>query len=377
MAKRGNGEGTIYRRSDGRWCATVTVAYRPGKQQRKTFYGKTRREVQEKLTAVLRARQQGIPVITERQTVASFCDRWLDDVARPRLRPLSFVAYRGVIEHHVRPAIGRVYLHELTPQHVQHMLNDVSAKGLAPRTVRNVLRVLHSALETALRWNLVARNVAALVTPPRIPHSEEGFLSPEEAKQFLAVIEGDRLEALYKVALATGLRQGEALGLQWSRVDLAAAVISVTHALQVINGKPELVEPKSAASRRLIPVPTIAIEALHRHRARQIEERLQAGETWSKEWDLVFTNQIGEPLSSRRLRNEFKAHLTAAGLEDKRFHDLRHSCASLLLAQGVPMRVVMEILGHSNIQVTMDVYSHVTAALSRQAADSIDAILKG
>lgn len=376
MTKRGNGEGSIFKRTDGRWAATLDLGYTDGKRRRKTFYGKTRREAQEQLTAALRTRQQGLPVITERQTIAEFLRRWLRDSARPQLRPLTYVTYEGIVEHHLIPAFGPLQLQALTPQHVQRFLNDRSAAGLAPATVRNILRVLHRSLEIAARWGLVARNVASLVDGPRMVRSEVRPLTPEEARRFLDAVAGDRLEALYTVALATGLRQGEMLGLRWSGVDLTRGTITVTTALQLIDGAPRLVEPKSATSRRVVVLPAIAVDALRRHRASQLEERLRVGEAWNAEWDLVFAGPTGDPLSSRSLRDAFKRHLKAAELGDSRFHDLRHSCASLLLAQGVPARVVMETLGHSSIQMTLNTYSHVMPVLTRQAADSMDAALR-
>lgn len=376
MTRRGGAEGSIYQRGDGRWTASISLGYAAGKRQRKYIYGKTRRDVAEQLTKGLRDTQQGLPVGHARTTVEQFLDHWLEESARPTLRPLTYVTYRGLVRHHLVPALGHVRLDRLTPAQVQTMLNSLSGAGLAPATVRNALRVLHRALEIATRWGLVARNVASLVDGPRMTRDEVVPLSPEEARRLLDAVKGDRLEALYAVALACGLRQGEILGLRWAAVDLEVGTMRVMSALALIDGEYRLVEPKSATSRRGLTLPAIAVEALRRHRALQIEERLHAGSMWTNDLDLVFTRPSGEPLSARGLREVHKKHLEVAGLRTSRFHDLRHSCASLLLAQGVPARVVMELLGHSNIQVTMNVYSHVMPTLSRQAADSMDAALR-
>jgi integrase len=199
-------------------------------------------------------------------------------------------------------------------------------------------------------------------------------LDPDEARTFLATVKGDRLEALYSVALSLGLRQGEALGLLWENVDLDTGILKVRTALQRIEGKQQLVEPKTAKSRRNIIMPEVTITSLRTHRIRQLEERLAAGTRW-KEQGLVFTSTIGTPLDQRNSFRLFQEALQRAGLPHIRFHDLRHTCASLLLAQGVHPRVVMETLGHSQISLTMDTYSHVIPALQRDAADRMNALL--
>lgn len=375
MTRRGNGEGSIYKRRDGRWEARLDLGWTSGGRQRKSLYGRTRAEVIAKLARTQRAKEDGLAALDERTTVAGFLERWLEESARPALRPNSFVTYEGLVRNHLAPALGPIRLVRLTPQDVQHLLNQKSADGLAPRTVRNMHRVLHRALEVAARWGLVRRNVSSLADGPRAPRSEERTLSVIEARRLLDIVEGERLEALYAVALATGLRQGEALGLRWSDIDLETGSLAVRRALTRVHGRLQLVEPKTPTSSRTVTLPQMAVRSLRQHRARQAEERLRAGGFWSNEHDLVFTSEGGEPLDARGVRRDFARHVASAGLGRLRFHDLRHSCASLLLAQGVPARVVMETLGHSSIAVTMNVYSHVLPELSREAARSMDAAL--
>jgi integrase len=265
----------------------------------------------------------------------------------------------------------------MTPQQVQSFLNAKAASGLAPRTVLYLRSVLRRALTQAERWGLVTRNVAKLTEPPRIPKQEVRPLSPQQVRQFLVAIEGDRLEALYLVALGVGMRQGEILGLAWRDIDLETGTITVRQALQRIAGKLELVEPKSATSHRVVPAPRIVLEALRAHRMRQLEARLLAGSRWHEDRrDLVFTTSVGTPMDGVAVTRRFKSIVAAAGLPDQRFHDLRHACASLLLAQGVAPRVVMETLGHSQISLTLNTYSHVIPALGREAADRMDAMLR-
>ncbi|MDQ2934069.1 MAG: site-specific integrase [Chloroflexota bacterium] len=376
MARRGNGEGTMQQRADGRWEARLSLGYVDGRRARKSVFGKTQGEVRQKLTRLLRDHDQGMPIAAdERQPLATYLVRWLDDAARNTVRPRTLDGYQRIIGKHLAPAIGRIPLAKLAPADVQALLNAKSRAGLAPQTVRNVHAVLRRALGQALRWGLVGRNVATLVELPRIARSEVRALSPADAKAILAAVRGDRLEGLVNVTLATGLRQGEALALRWRDVDLEAGTITVRHTLQRLGGA-QLVEPKTMRSRRALAASVGTVAALRAHRTRQLQERLWAGSRWS-EGDYVFTSTIGTPMVAGEVTRRFQQLLAAAGLPRMRFHDLRHGAASLLLAQGIHPRVVMEMLGHSTIAVTMNVYSHVTPALQREAADRMDGILSG
>ena len=373
--RRGHGEGSIYRReSDGKWCCVIDLGRVDGKRRRKTIYGRTRKEVSEKLKAVLRDQQQRLPITTERQTVEQFLNHWLPEVARPTLRDSTYASYRSKIALYLVPALGKTQLTTLTPQHVQAMMNGMRERGLSPRSVQYARAILRRALNQALRWGLVARNVATLVDPPRVARHDIRPLDADGAARFLAAVRGDRLEALYTVALALGLRQGEALGLRWRDVDLDVGVLHIRVALQWLGGeRPRLVEPKTRQSRRSLPLPGVVATQLRAHHARQEAERALLGAAWQgEEWELVFTAPTGGPLSKFTLTKQFKRHLARAGLPELRFHDLRHSCASLLVAQGVHPRVVMELLGHSTIALTMNTYSHVLPQAQRDAVDLLD-----
>jgi integrase len=307
--------------------------------------------------------------------VGAFLKRWLEDCAKPKVRHRTYVSYEQLIRLHLIQGLGHLRLAKLGPDDVQHFLNRKRATGLSARSVQYLHAVLRHALGQALRWGLVGRNVASLVDPPRAQRPEVRPLSPEQARDLLKLLKSDRLEGLYSVALGVGLRQGEALGLHWSDVDLEAGTLTVRVTLQRIGKKIEFVEPKTARSRRTIALPAVAVAALRRHRSRQLKERLVAGTDW-KEHGLVFASSIGTPLDSRNVTHRLQEMLDDAGLPRLRFHDLRHTAASLLLAQGVHPRVVMEILGHSQIKLTMDTYSHVIPALQREAADKMNAILR-
>jgi integrase len=370
--RRGNGEGTIFQRKDGRWTAGAEV----GGYQRKWIYGKTRREVADRLSKIQRDVAEGRPVINERLTVAEYLNRWLNEVAKHRTRPMTWRGYEHLVRLHILPSLGRVRLAKLTPQHVHSLVTQKVREGrLSPRTIQYMHSVLRAALNQAVRWRMVHYNAAAMVSTPRVTRREVLALTPEEARRLLDAARDDRLEALYSVALALGLRQGEALGLMWSDLDLENGTLRVRRASQRIPHQgTQLVETKTERSRRTLVMPPIVISALRSHRARQVLERLAAGEHWI-DLGLVFPSQRGTLADGPNVTHRFHKLLKQAGLPPMRFHDLRHACASLLLVQGVHPRVVMETLGHSQISLTMNTYSHVLPVLQQEAADKMQAVL--
>jgi integrase len=368
-SKRGNGEGSVTQLADGRWQARVSEGGR-----RKAYYGRTREEAAGKLVDAMADARKGLPLPNERRTLGDFLEQWLEDSVKSRLRPNTLHGYSVNVRRHIIPALGKVPLARLTPQQVQRLLNDLRKDGKSARTVQYVHATLRAGLQQALRWGQVQRNVATLVNAPRVERPEIQPLSPEATQRLLGALRGDRLEALYTVALALGLRQGEALGLRWADIDFDARTMRVRCQLQRINGKLELVDVKTARGRRTIDLPDELLDTLRTHRVRQLEERIAAA-TWA-ESDLIFTTAIGTPLDRHNVTRYFQRILAQAGLPRQRFHDLRHLCASLLLAQGVPARVVMEILGHSGIQITLDTYAHVMPTMRRDAADRMNSLLR-
>ena len=317
-----------------------------------------------------------LPVAYERQTVGQFLTRWLEDSAKPCIRPSTYRSYEQMVRVHLIPGLGRHPLSKLTPQHVQEYLNAKLASGLAAHTVRYQHAILRRVLGQAERWKLVPHNVAKLVTPPRVERPDIPILTLEQARQLLQAAKGERLEALFTVALTLGLLQGEALGLCWQDVDLETGELRVRVALQRVNGKLQLVEPKTLRGRRALPLPPSVVLALREHRRNQLEERLAAGPEW-QDSGLVFTTTIGTPLDATNVVRRFRRVLTGAGLARMRYHDLRHACASLLLAQGVELRTIMEVLGHSQLSTTAEIYVHVLPALQRDAANRMEALLTG
>lgn len=327
-----------------------------------------------KLSDILHSLEHGTYADARGRTLGDYLDQWLAEVARPRVREWTYSGYEVHIRRHIKPTLGRIPLDRLTPQHVQSLLNKKLHEGLKPKTVRYMRGTLRTALNEAVRWGLVARNVAALVEGPRVERYRIQPFTPDEARTLLAAVRGDRLEALYSVALTMGLRQGEALGLQWKDVDFDSGDIRITRQLQRIHGSPQLVEPKTERSRRTLAMPPMIALALNDHRERQEKERAMAGARW-KPYDLVFTTPIGTPLDGTAVTKAFHQLLEHAGLPQRRFHDLRHSCATLLLVQGVSPRVVMDLLGHSQIALTMNTYSHVIPDLRRDAARRMEDLL--
>jgi integrase len=374
---RGNGEGSIYQReSDGRWCCSVT---RPsGKRQ--VLYGKTRAEVAKKLNVVLQAREQGIPTPPQGLTISKLLGEWLERDVKQRPLTRTQESYEFLIRVHVNPAPGRKRVIDLTVRDVEDFLRAKAredsklGRPYAASTLRSLRAVLSGALTYGQRLDLVHRNVARLARIPMVELSKKRTaMTPDLARIFLGKIQGHRLEALYSVAMAIGLRQAETLGLRWSDVDLDAGRIHVRVQLARIDGVNRLNPPKRHQL-RTIPLPETAVSALREHRKRQVEERLLAGARW-EDWDLVFPSRYGTPLNRHNVSHRFKELLARLGLPELVFHELRHTCASLLLAQGVHPRAVMEILGHSQLSTTTDVYSHVGTELLAEAARQMDAAL--
>ena len=320
---------------------------------------------------------------------------WLDVIAARRVRPRTLDRYRGIVDRQLVPALGHIRLDRLQPEHVEALYADLEAQGLAPATVLQVHRVLSRALKVAMQRGRVARNVCALVDAAPVRRCEIDPLGADEARSILAAASGQRNAARWSVALALGLWQGEALGLRWPDVDLDAGTVTVRSALQRRRwehgcaggcgrrpaGCPErrggglmFVEPKSDAGRRTIALPSAMVESLRRQRAEQAAERLTAGSMWD-DHGLVFAQETGRPIDPSADHRAWQALLRAAGVRRARLHDARHTAATLLLQQGVPARVAMQILGHSQISLTLGTYSHVVPELARDAASRMDAAL--
>ena len=368
MPRRGgNREGSIFKRADGRWVAAVSL---PG-GKRLTKYGKTRRECSEWVQETRNQIDAGMTTEGARIRMDKFLDNWLDAV-KPTLRPKTWHQYEQIVRQHIKPDLEAIRLKDLRPDHVQTLYTSQLERGLGPRSVRLIHAVLHRALNQALRWGIVSRNVCDAVDKPKQPRAEMRILDVEQAQVLLKAAEGHRLEALFHLAITTGLRQGDLLGLKWSDLDWDTGALQIQRQLQRVPGEGlMLVEPKSAAGRRSVVLGQTVLAKLRKHKKRQIEERLFAGGRW-QEQDLIFRSTIGSPLDARNVCRTFKAILKATDLPDIRFHDLRHTAATLMLQQGIHPKVVQERLGHSSITLTLDTYSHVLPNMQQDAAAKMD-----
>lgn len=370
-SRRSYGEGTITKRADGRWEARLTLE--GGK--RKCFYGKTQKGVRERLLEARHDLKSGLPVLNEQQTVKQFLESWIDTV-QMQIRPSSHRRYSDYVCKHLVPGIGAFPLAKLTPHHAEALHSQKLREGLSPTTVHHMHGVLRRALEDAVRKGLVQRNVAKLAYTPRRNHREISALSEEQAKRFLGVVAGDRFEALYVLALTTGMRIGELLALRWQDLDLDVGQLQVRMNVQETKHGFVLAEPKTAHSRRTVGLTEIVIEALRHHRVLQAAERMRLGSVWDSRLDLVFPNSLGGLMIPDNLtKRSFKRYLRLAGLpQETRFHDLRHTAATVLLSRGVNVKTVSEMLGHADISTTLRVYAHVTPHMQAAAVSTMDAI---
>jgi integrase len=365
--KRGNGEGSITKRKDGRWMARYTVPTAKG-PKRRHVYGKTRKEAADKLAKVLSDRTEGVVYDDENMTVGDYLDAWLKGSVRGSIRQSTYDRDAYLVEKHVKPALGRIRLKNLSSAHVQGFYRDRLDHGLSPSTVHKAHTILHKALARAVAWQMVPRNVTDAVEPPRPAPREMRPLSPAEARKFLDAAQGDRLEALYVLAVTTGMRQGELLTLKWQDLDLANATLSVRRTLTRSGGRYALGEPKTKKSRRSIRLTPRAADVLGQHLQRQLSDIQMLGDDYADN-GLVFTTDTGAPVNPSNLRRRsFAPLLKKANLSHIRFHDLRHTCATLLLGKGTHPKFVQELLGHATVAITLDTYSHVMPGMGDQTA---------
>ena len=365
--KRGNGEGSITKRQDGRWMARYTVHTAKG-PKRNTVYGKTRKEAADGLAKVLADRTEGIIYDDENTTVGEYLDGWLKGSVRGSVRKSTYDRDANLVNNHLKPVLGRVKLKKLSPAHVQSFYRDRLDSGLSPSAVHKMHAILRKALARAMAWHMVPRNVAEAVEPPRPAPKEMRPLSPAEARKLLDAARGERFHALYVLAVTTSMRQGELLALRWQDVDLENATISVQRTLTRDGGRISIGEPKTRKSRRSIRLTPQATEALEEHLKRQLREVEILGDRYSDR-GLIFATGTGAPINPSNLRRRsFAQLLKRAKLPRVRFHDLRHTCATLLLAKGTHPKFVQELLGHATVAITLDTYSHVMPSMGNQTA---------
>lgn len=373
MAKRrrGHGEGSVYQRADGYWCASVEAGRCPGGHGRKdgtTCPGGERRRariVRRIKKAVLAEldelkRQGSAGVIGRNMTIAEYARWWLTNVKKGKVADSSFREYERRVENWIAPDryLGKVKLRKLQVEHVEAWMNQLAAGGVGPTSRADAKVCLSMMLKYAVGARAIAFNPAAHVTAPKTASRTDDALTADEADAVLAAAAGNRLEALYVLAIKYGMRQGELCRLTWDKVDLDDAVMKVAKA-------------KTPSGVRDLPLLAGTLEALRSHRSRQAAERLEAGPLWHDE-NLVFCRPDGQALDVRRLRDQWKALLEDAGVPHRRFHASRHTAATLLLEAGVPLEVVSAILGHANINITSTIYTKIRADLMRRGLVKLD-----
>lgn len=376
-SRRGNGEGAIYKRADGRWCGALCIGYdAEGKMRRRVLYGKTKKEVQEKIAVLQQHSMQGKSIEPQKITVDEHFQAWLQE-KKLRNRESTWKRDESHYRKHIAPQIGRIKLRELTYRHVTALYLDLKDhSGLSPRTIYDVASVLRSGLKDAVAKGLIYTSPAEQITKPDVPHKEARFMNESELRQFLQAAKGERLENLFLLLVNTGLRPGEALGLRWTDVDLVNGTLSVKQALHEVEGKVYIGEVKTESSRRTISLPQSAINALNKQRIKQASERLAAGPKWDNSEGLIFTNTNGGMLRRSNIDDRDLARiLKRANLVDVTLHTFRHTHASHLIARGEDIKTVSERLGHKDIVITLKTYSHLMPGRDRKAADTMDEIM--
>lgn len=376
--RRSNGEGSIFKRGDGRWCGSVSFVDQDGRKRRHAVYGRTQADVRAKLRDVRSRLDVGAPPKDSSVTLAAFVERWITTTLAASDRKQSTRDNYAVIarRHLAAAPLGGLPLERLRPTDVEALLMAKRRSGLSSSTVRLTFLVLRTVLDTAVRDQLLASNPAVAVRGPRVERQESRALTVAELHLLLDAVRGDRLAALWLLLAGTGLRRGEALALSWTDLDLDGGALRVRGTLSRTSAGLTITDPKTDRSRRTVPLPRQVVEALRAHKARQAAERLAAGPAYA-EHGLMFTTEIGTPLEPRNVLRRFVTLAGRVGIDGVGLHSLRHTAATRLLEAGTDTRVVADLLGHSSTAITADVYQHVEARLRRDAADRLEAVLGG
>lgn len=385
MAKRkaANGSGCIRQRNDGTWEAIVTVGRDPGtgKLIRKSYYGKTQAEVRKKLTASARDLDEGTYTEPSKMTVGQWLDVWAAEYLGST-KPLTVSKYKTQIRVHLKPAFGAIRLHELTAPMIQTLYNRElkKPKGLSPKSICNLHGVLHKALSQAVKLGYIKFNPCDACELPRVEKPQIQPIEGDLVSRFLEAVKGSEYEALYIVTMFTGMRQGEVLGLTWDCVDFDNETVTVAHQLQKERiegggGRYRLVSLKNDNVRTVAPAAYV-FDTLRRVRIQQNEHRLMFGADWQNELNLVFTHENGEHLSANTIYECFKRVVKGLGIASTRFHDLRHTFATLSLQNGDDIKTVSQNLGHATVAFTLDVYGHVTQQMKKDSAARMQAFIE-
>lgn len=387
--KRGHGEGTIYQRPDGRWTAQVTFGHdAEGKPKRVTFYGKTRKEVQEKLDKTRAELQAGTFAEPSKITLGEWLIKWLTVYVRPKVKPGSYANYDHIARTHIIPALGNIPLQYLRTNVIQEFYNQkikngrLNGKGgLSPRIIHLMHQVINGALKQAVRERLINTNPAEHTTRPGLKYKEMSPLTADEVNKYLEAARGERLYPAFLLELTSGLRRGELLAASWDCVDLVNGTLTVKRTLArvrlVDSGTSELQfsEPKTESGKRVIPLLPEVVQELKSHKARQAQEKLIVGQAY-RDNGLVFATPTGGPIEPRNFHRKHTQILKKAGLRHVRLHDLRHTFATILLQAGENPENLRDLLGHSKTSTTLDLYCHSTMDGKKKAISRLAGIIK-
>lgn len=385
--KRGHGEGCITQRKDGKWAAVITLGKDAnGKQKRRFIYGNTRQEVSEKLTQALNDINKGLYINPNKSTLQDWLIFWINEYVENRVKLSTKVSYDLFINKHINPVIGYIPLSGLRGDIIQKFYNDKLRNGrldhkggLNPKTIKNMHNMLHEALEQALKNELIIKNPCKTVTLPKVIKKEMRVLSADEQQKLITIARTERLGVGIILTLFTGLRLGELLGLQWSDIDIKNGILLVRRTLNRLktfddnsDKKTSIVigETKTLKSKRQIPLHEIMVEELKKFKILQRQEKLLAGELYENN-DFIIANELGKCIEPRTYQDLFYKLIKKAEIAPANFHCLRHTFATRALERDVAAKTVSELLGHSNISTTLDLYSHVSHELKKSSIDKM------
>ena len=377
--RRDAGDGTIRLRTDGRWEGRYTVGYHPetGKQIMRSVYAKTKREVREKLNKILTDIQDGAYIEPTSITVGQWLDTWLKEY-KINLRPETKASYEMHIRIHLKPDLGKIRLNKLTTHQIQHLYNKlINERGLSPKTIKNIHGALHAALEQAKINGYLRINPSEGTTLPKIEKEELKVMDTQDVSAFLRAIKGDEYELPLFVALFTGLRQGELLGLTWDCVDFEKGTLLINKQHNRAKGEKEFhFSPLKNSRPRCLTAASAVMDALKEQQRRQAQWATELGSAWDNSENLVFTTQMGRYINNKTIWMNFKRIVTELGMPELRFHDLRHTFSINSLQAGDDIKTVQENLGHATASFTLATYAHATLGMKRESASRMDAFIR-
>lgn len=385
--KKSNREGSIYKDSKGHWCSVLTIGRNEeGKLKRKYFYGKTKKEVSDKLTEYKYKNMNGLIPINEAMTVERYFYYWIFEYQITKLKPSTITRYESIFRNHIKSSqISNIKLKDLRTPHLQSYYNMlINESNLSINTIYTLNKAIKACLNQALKEEYVFKNYATLVSLPKKPKNDDiVYFTLKEQKKFIEVCNGHRLEALFLFALGTGLRQGEILSLTWDDINFDDGTVSVSKSIReekVFDNKGEskyktlIQAPKTESSNRVVPIPSNIISKLKQFKITQSKERLFKGDLYMQDSNFVFTTPLGTPINQSNLRKVYNKLLTKAKLPKIKFHALRHTYATRLFEKDIQVKTVQELMGHSNINTTINIYTHVTKEVKNNAAEKLNYI---